>query len=213
MARTADKTDIPDRLTKAGRELFSRQGYNATGIQQITDHAGVPKGSFYNHFESKEAFAATIVAQYAEHLRLSWEDMIQAAPAGPMAAIRYVFAEMIAYHARAARHSGCLVGNLSAEMGLASELCRRSLLAAQLAWRERLAGMVAAAQDAGEVRRDVPAATLSAFVWDAWEGALLRMKLEGSVAPLRQSIDLIFDQLLKPAGVPARPLTSTAKRK
>ena len=41
MARTADKTDIPNRLTKAGRELFSRHGYNATGIQQITDHAGV----------------------------------------------------------------------------------------------------------------------------------------------------------------------------
>ena len=36
MARTADKTDIPNRLTKAGRELFSRHGFNATGIQQIT---------------------------------------------------------------------------------------------------------------------------------------------------------------------------------
>lgn len=203
MARTADKTDIPNRLTKAGRELFSRQGYNATGIQQITDHAGVPKGSFYNHFESKEAFAATIVEQYAERLRLSWETMIQAAPAQPMAAIRYVFAEMIAYHERAVLQSGCLVGNFSAEMGLSSELCRQNLLAAQLAWRERLAGMIAAAQDAGEVRRDVAAATLSAFVWDAWEGALLRMKLERTAAPLRQSIDLILDQLFQPAGVPA----------
>ena len=58
MARTADKTDIPRRLTAAGHELFTRCGYHATGIQQITDQAGVPKGSFYNHFDSKEAFAA-----------------------------------------------------------------------------------------------------------------------------------------------------------
>ena len=81
MARTADKTDIPLRLTQAGRDLFSRQGYNATGIQQITDHAGVPKGSFYNHFESKEVFAVAIIEQYAEHLQRSWEAMMVAAPA------------------------------------------------------------------------------------------------------------------------------------
>ncbi|MEN9453198.1 MAG: hypothetical protein RLZZ369_2257, partial [Pseudomonadota bacterium] len=44
MARTADKTDIPKRLAEAGYTLFTRLGYNATGIQQITDQAGVPKG-------------------------------------------------------------------------------------------------------------------------------------------------------------------------
>ena len=116
MSRTADKTDIPHRLTQAGRELFSRQGYNATGIQQITDHAGVPKGSFYNHFESKEVFAVAIIGQYAEHLQQSWEAMMAAAPAQPMGAIRYVFAQMIAYHERRELQSGCLVGNFAAEM-------------------------------------------------------------------------------------------------
>ncbi len=60
MPRTADKTDIPQRLTQAGRDLFSRQGYNATGIQQITDQAGVPKGSFYHYFASKEAFGLAL---------------------------------------------------------------------------------------------------------------------------------------------------------
>ena len=64
MPRTADKTDIPLRLTQAGRDLFSRQGYNATGIQAITDHAGVPKGSFYHYFASKEAFGAALLDAY-----------------------------------------------------------------------------------------------------------------------------------------------------
>ena len=48
MPRTADPTDIPERLIAAGLDLFLNQGYNATGIQQLTDHARVPKGSFYN---------------------------------------------------------------------------------------------------------------------------------------------------------------------
>src|SRR3989338_5955204 len=133
MSRTADKIDIPNRLTQAGRELFARQGYNATGIQQITDHAGVPKGSFYNHFESKEVFAVAIIEHYAEHLQRSWEAMTAAAPVQPMAAIHYVFAQMIAYHEPKKLHSGCLVDNFAAEMALSSDACRTGLLTAQLA--------------------------------------------------------------------------------
>ena len=64
MARTADKTDIPRRLTAAGHELFTRCGYHATGIQQITDQAGVPKGSFYYYFRSKEAFGVALLERY-----------------------------------------------------------------------------------------------------------------------------------------------------
>ncbi|RDJ97405.1 TetR/AcrR family transcriptional regulator [Cupriavidus lacunae] len=199
MARTADKTDIPNRLTKAGRELFSRHGYNSTGIQQITDHAGVPKGSFYNHFESKEAFAAVIVTQYADYLQRSWEAMMEAAPPEPMAAIHYVFTQMIAYHQSRKVQAGCLIGNFAAEIALSSETCRAVLQAAQLAWRERLAGMISQAQADGAIRTDIAPAELSGLVWDVWEGALLRMKLERSVEALRRSVDLMFNHLFQPA--------------
>ncbi|QEZ43059.1 TetR/AcrR family transcriptional regulator [Cupriavidus oxalaticus] len=199
MARTADKTDIPNRLTKAGRELFSRHGFNATGIQQITDHAGVPKGSFYNHFDSKEAFAAAIIAQYAAYLQRSWEAMMEAAPPQPMAAIRYVFEQMIAHHEAKTERAGCLVGNFAAEIASSSDTCRVALQAAQLAWRERLAGMIADAQADGAIRTDIAAAELSGLAWDTWEGALLRMKLERSAAPLRRSVDLMFNHLFQPA--------------
>jgi TetR/AcrR family transcriptional repressor of nem operon len=211
MARTADKTDIPNRLTKAGRELFSRHGYNATGIQQITDHAGVPKGSFYNHFDSKEAFAATIIAQYADFLQRSWEAMIDEAPPQPMAAIRYVFAQMIAYHERKTLQAGCLIGNFAAEIALSSETCRVALRDAQLAWRDRLVGMISRAQAHGEIRTDIAPAALSGLTWDAWEGALLRMKLERSVEPLRHSVDLMLDHLFQPAVPAATPDTPTAE--
>jgi TetR/AcrR family transcriptional repressor of nem operon len=84
------------------------------------------------------------------------------------------------------------------------------LLAAQFAWRERLVGMVSRAQAGGEIRTDIAAAKLSGLVWDVWEGALLRMKLERSVEPLRHSVDLFFDHLFPPAvtaGVRHRPTT------
>jgi TetR/AcrR family transcriptional repressor of nem operon len=95
MARTADKTDIPRRLTAAGFALFNQQGFSATGIQQITDQAGVPKGSFYNHFESKEAFAAQIIAHYAESVEAAWSQALLGAPADPLAALHHLFAQFI----------------------------------------------------------------------------------------------------------------------
>src|SRR6201999_3314324 len=124
MSRTADPHDIPERLLAAGLQLFLTRGYNATGIQQITDSAGVPKGSFYNHFESKEAFGAAIVDRYSEYSRRSWDRMMRSAPPGPMAAIRHVFASMLAHHERAGRSSGCLIGNFAAEIAMSSEQCR-----------------------------------------------------------------------------------------
>lgn len=211
MPRTADPTDIPERLLSAGLQLFLQQGYNATGIQQLTDQAGVPKGSFYNHFASKEAFAAAIVDRYAHNMQRSWERMVATAPAEPMAAIRHVFSQMLSYHERSTCSAGCLIGNFAAEIALSSEACRQNLLAAQLAWRERLAGLLTVAQASGGIRSDIDATALSALTWAAWEGGLLRMKVERSVQPLRDSVALIFDQLFRPLGAAASSSISTSE--
>lgn len=210
MPRTSDPDDIPERLLSAGLELFLQQGYNATGIQQIADHASVPKGSFYNHFESKEAFASAIIERYARWNQLSWARMMASAPAGALATIRHVFAQMLAYHERASRPVGCLVGNFAAEIAASSEACRQSLMAAQLAWRERLAGMIAEGQAAGEIRADIDATTLSALTWSTWEGALLRMKVEGSTRPLHESTEVMLQKVYPPAAGAAK--SSAAKR-
>jgi TetR/AcrR family transcriptional repressor of nem operon len=198
MPRTQDPDAIPQRLVAAGLELFLRQGYNATGIQQIADQARVPKGSFYNHFESKDAFAAVIVSRYSEWMQRSWARMMLGAPRTPMAAIHHVFAEMIGYHERTPSAVGCLIGNFAAEIASSSPLCRKSLMAAQRGWRERLSGLITAGQAVGEIRLDIDAKTLSALTWSAWEGALLRVKVEGEVTPLRDTTNLMLDKIYPP---------------
>ncbi|WP_420477180.1 TetR family transcriptional regulator C-terminal domain-containing protein [Noviherbaspirillum sp. ST9] len=198
MARIAGKTNTPNQLLDAGRELFLTHGYNATGIQQITDLAGVPKGSFYNHFNSKEVFAATIIDQYAEELREHWKELMSAAPNEPLAAIRYAFARLIARHESNMCSKGCLIGNFAAEMAESSELCRQRLAAAMEGWRISLAKLIREAQAAGEVRNDMDAAATAALVWDVWEGAILRMKVERTTLPLHESTNLVLNHLLRP---------------
>ena len=60
MARTADKTDIPRRLTEAGNQLFTRCGYHATGIAELCEVNGLGKGAFYHYIKSKEELLAAI---------------------------------------------------------------------------------------------------------------------------------------------------------
>lgn len=197
MARTANKTDIPRRLTEAGYQLFTQCGYHATGIQQITDQAGVPKGSFYNHFESKEAFAAAIIQHYTRWVDSAWDQCLPDAPTAPLATVEHLFTRFIAHHEQ--HHcQGCLVGNFAAEVTESSELCCGLLNAALSSWRERLAVLLRQAQSEGQVRRDVDALPLAAFFWDAWEGALLRMKVEHSTQPLKDTVSLMLNQLLRP---------------
>lgn len=206
MPRTADPTDIPRRLTDAGYLLFNRHGYNATGIQQITDQAGVPKGSFYNHFGSKEAFAAQIIRHYADWVDEAWDLCLIDAPPDAIGAIRHAFARFVEHHART-ECQGCLVGNFAAEVAESSAPCREVLQTSLDAWRVRLASLIERAQAEGSIRRDLPAATLSLLFWDAWEGALLRMKIERHTGPLSDTVALLLDVLLAPPapGASLRP--------
>ena len=57
MARPRRSENTRQELLELGVRLLSENGYNGTGLKQILDEAGVPKGSFYNYFPSKEAYA------------------------------------------------------------------------------------------------------------------------------------------------------------
>jgi TetR/AcrR family transcriptional repressor of nem operon len=58
------RPNVRERLLDAGVEIFHRCGFNGCGVQEITEAAGVPKGSFYNHFASKEALGAAVLDSY-----------------------------------------------------------------------------------------------------------------------------------------------------
>ncbi|MGE0268890.1 MAG: TetR/AcrR family transcriptional regulator [Candidatus Omnitrophota bacterium] len=65
------KGTAKDRILEAATDLFYRQGYNATGIQQIIDEAGVSKGTFYTHFATKDELGAAYMRN--RHAREMYE--------------------------------------------------------------------------------------------------------------------------------------------
>lgn len=211
MPRTADPTDIPNRLLQAGHLLFQQQGYNATGVSELATQAGVPKGSFYNHFDSKEAFAIEIIRRYAQSMDATWDGAMATLPPSaehsPREAIRHLFNTFIAHHEQATC-PGCLVGNFSAELAESSPACREALDTAMRHWHQRLTALIEQAQQAGEVRRDVQGKALSAFFWNAWQGALLRMKVTHDAKPLRECLRLMLDHFFQGPALPDSPAST-----
>src|SRR5277367_3249297 len=58
------RPNVRQKIVDAALKVLIEKGFNGCGVQDITAAAGVPKGSFYNHFESKEALGAEVVECY-----------------------------------------------------------------------------------------------------------------------------------------------------
>lgn len=169
------------------------QGYHGTGLQEIVQSVGVPKGSFYNYFPSKEAFSAAVVKHYIDPFIKQLDGYLQRKDLAADGALRAYFDELIAETERRNFKGGCLLGNLMGEIGDTSELAQTSLREAVHRYRDKLREGIARGQREGRFRKDMDAKDMADIVVNLWQGALLRMKIERSVRPLTQFRDMLLN--------------------
>src|ERR1700761_1787116 len=124
-----------DHLIGVGLELMRKHGYGATGLQEILDAAGVPKGSFYHHFGSKEEFTAAVLERYValegEHCRAVLANTRQA----PLRRLRRYFEDLIRTAGQSAPIQGCLIGALSLEVAGSSAMLQGHLSSSFALWQ------------------------------------------------------------------------------
>jgi len=186
--------NVREQIVEAGLKTLLKKGFNACGVRDITDAAGVPTGSFYNHFASKEALGAEIVERYARdnsRREALWDKTL-----APLERLGRHFAGLNQMYAELEYGRGCLLGNFSAELADHSPLIRERLAALSASWTTDIENAVGDAQADGSVSTKSNPADLAAFLLDAYEGALLRARVEKSGAPLDRFIEVAFARLL-----------------
>lgn len=188
MARHSNKQALLD----AGLRVMFKQGFNGAAIRDVVAKAGVPQGSFTNHFASKEQFGTEVLDQYFNHVQRLVEASLEDRSLSPRARMeRYL--DLIVERLQAdGFERGCLIGDLSIEMTQTSELIRDRLQIVFGQWLQPFAECIAEGQSLGEFNPDFEGREIAEYFLASWEGAILRMKVERSIEPLNRFRKIFF---------------------
>ena len=181
-----------EKLLDQGVTLLSEQGYHGTGLKQILDSVQIPKGSFYNYFESKDNYGAEVIRHYTDRVIAQCDACLDSPDLDGLAALEKYLQSFIDKSRAGDFREGCLLGNLGAEVGDAGEACMRSLRLSLNRVQERFEIALNRAQKEGKVRADLPAEIMAELLLNAWEGAVMRMRVEKSTQPLEEICRLLL---------------------
>jgi TetR/AcrR family transcriptional repressor of nem operon len=184
---------VREQVVEAGLQQFHEHGFNGAGVKDITDAAGVPKGSFYNHFESKVALALVAMGGYGETLRL---ERLKDTAVAPLDRLREHFTFLRAKVVDAGFTHGCLFGNFAAEMADHSDPIREGVRGAFEHWGGLLAECISEAQADGTVRASLDATDTARFILQSWEGTLLVARAEKSATAFDTFFGFVFATVL-----------------
>lgn len=172
--------------------MIALQGYNGTGIDAVLKRAGVPKGSFYHYFGSKEDFGLAIIDQFAVRYDQYLASFLDDPAFPPLDRIRNYLEKVLAYLTGTNFAKGCLIGNLGQELADQNERFRERLDQIFHSWKERFAACLKEAQQQGGLTPRCDPAVIAGFFLSGWEGAILRAKVMKSPQPLRDFIDTMY---------------------
>jgi TetR/AcrR family transcriptional repressor of nem operon len=192
-----DNPDTRAELIRSGLEQLTEQGFASSGIKPILKKVGVPKGSFYHYFASKEAFGQVVLQNYADYFLRKLEIHLLDESYLPLTRIRHFVADAKAGMIRYEFKRGCLVGNLGQEVGVLPDSFRPQIIEIFVSWQDCLARCLKDAQLHGELAESANCQLLAENFWVGWEGAVSRAKLVQQATPLDNYCDLFMAALPK----------------
>ncbi len=195
-ARAAHRLDTRTALIRCGTELCTQRGFQVSGINELLQRVGAPKGSFYHFFSSKHEFGEAVIDNYAAYFQRKLDRLLSDSSRPPLERLAGFVKEAQRGMAKFDFQRGCLVGNLGQELGGLNDSFRGRLEAVLLSWEQRTAACLREAIVAGDLDSEANPDALAKFFWIGWEGAILRAKLTRSVAPMRLFAELFFKKVL-----------------
>jgi TetR/AcrR family transcriptional repressor of nem operon len=185
-----------EKLVSDGLRLVHQRGFGASSVRDIVHAAGVPQGSFTNHFASKEAFGLEILDRYWEMTSANVMATLRNDGLPPLRRLRAWVDNQLEYLRKDDMRRGCLYGNLSAEASEESEAIRTRVASVFVENQASVAYCLEAAIDAGELAPNTDVQELAGFIVSALQGAILVAKAQRSPIPVERFERVLFQQLL-----------------
>ncbi len=192
MSRPSNK----EKLLSDGLRLVHQRGFGASSVRDIVQAAGVPQGSFTNHFASKEAFGLEILERYREMTSAAVSATLRNDGLPPLRRLRAWIDGQLEYLRKEDMRRGCLYGNLSAEASEESDAIRTRVASVFAENQASVAYCLEAAIDAGELAPNTDVQELAGFIVSSLQGAILVAKAQRSPIPVERFERVLFRHLL-----------------
>jgi len=193
MSRKSNRQEI---LTKGLRFVHER-GFASASVRDIVEAAGVPQGSFTNHFASKEAFGLEILNLYFANASEVTRQTLRNEALPPLERLAAWIDSSKTGVSVSGQCNGCLLGNLAAEVADHSEALRTRLLEIFAEVQAAVTECLAAATHTGDLPQTLDCNRLAAFIVASLQGANLLAKVQGSMEPVERFKQILFAKVLR----------------
>lgn len=185
-----------ERILTSAQELFHKNGFQQTSVDDILRESGVSKSNFYYHFKSKEELGLICldmrIRQYeADVLEKTLKDPTLT----PTERLSRFYKAVQSFHRKTKSPKGCPFGNLAIEMSGVNEKFRERLSDFFGIWQKAIEHCIAEGMNNGEFRSDIPPKTIAQLILSHLEGAVMMVKTHRSLKPLSSGSDTIMKLL------------------
>lgn len=185
---STEQHNVRQHILATGRSIIMGKGYSGVGLNEILSAAGVPKGSFYHYFKSKELFGKAMLEDYVAAYLAELDALLAAdGNAGLTRLMRY-WNSWLLLSDDACAGSKCLVVKLSGEVADLSDAMRKVLLHGTNQIVQRLADCIADGVADGSIRAGTEPQPTALALYEMWLGAALLTKLRREPSALQNAL-------------------------
>ena len=189
------KTDTRRSLLNAGQRAIAHKGWAAVGLTEILTVAGVPKGSFYHYFDSKEAFGEAMLDEYFMEYLAEMDEIFSRPGLSAAERLMQYWEFWRATQSLEDCQGKCLAVKLGAEVADLSEPLRLALKSGTSAITGRLEKIIQAGLDDGSVTIMDPVPVVAQTLYDLWLGASVMAKIHRTPTPMDNALTLTGQML------------------
>ena len=183
-----DTTDVRGSILETGQRIMASKGFSAVGLNEILTGAGVPKGSFYHYFGSKDAFGEAMLSAYFKEYLVDLDEILRR-PGLTMAQRLMVYLQQWQDTQSFFNCQGkCLAVKLSAEVADLSEAMRGALKHGTSGIIHRLRHAIEGGVLEGSLSIDEEPSSIAQSIYQLWLGASVMVKIVRTTQPFESAM-------------------------
>lgn len=191
------RPSLKEKILTTGLRVVHQRGFTASSVRDIVQAAGVPQGSFTNHFQSKEKFGLAVIELYLSNSRKTMAETLQNDSLPPLKRLEDYIDSVKNRLNKDHMRNGCVYGNFAAEASEHSELIRHRLVGIFSEVQDSVAYCLKAAVKAGELPPKFKCDEVAGFIISSLQGAYLLAKAHRSPAPVERLKKILFSSVLR----------------